>query len=280
MNFSKPTTITFTQHVNSATHRFVKGFPENDLQTELLEMAHEKVVNKSNFEIALMVKPIISVYEEIKSHEEDYLCPKIELHDDVFQVSAYCEVCEIDLKKNYKTAYNEHIIRASHVGKTYNAFGTTKKEFDDDLLELLLARMNLFIKSLFFWIFSQKNISFSVDIPLYKVDHPMFKAFFKKHSQRNIPSRVTLNKKVDNKYESCLQKIRDTIDTDNIYISFDETTVGELIIAGLVVGSLVNPSLGPYLVHLESIARGTRVNIIKFVENGLKTLYPNGQFCL
>lgn len=114
-----------------------------------------------------------------------------------------------------------------------------------------------------------------VDVPFNKVEHPIFKKFFAKHTQRKTQTRTAFADKMNRKFPDSLENMRKAIGNDEIYISFDGATTGkDEKIIGLVVGSLRNPQIGGYLIHLEKAPHGDSNSIYEFVQRGLKVLYP------
>jgi hypothetical protein len=80
----------------------------------------------------------------------------------------------------------------------------------------------------------------SADIPMHKLENPVFREFIEKYTLRKCPSRKILQDNyLDGIYEETLQKIRNEIGESKIWVSIDETTdtCGRYV-ANVIVGAL------------------------------------------
>lgn len=111
-----------------------------------------------------------------------------------------------------------------------------------------------------------------------KLNKQSFKAFLQKYTKKCIPSSTFMvSKYLPRVYEDCLQKVRDTIGSDSIYCTTDETTdSGSTSLGALVIGSLDRPKLGPYLINLHEMDGCDNESISKFFEASLEQMYPEG----
>lgn len=77
-------------------------------------------------------------------------------------------------------------------------------------------------------------------------------------------------------FKEALEMVRERIGSDNIRVSFDETTDTSLnSLAALVVSSMNNQN-GPYLINFEKLEGATNEHIMNFFEESLEVLFYKG----
>lgn len=79
-------------------------------------------------------------------------------------------------------------------------------------------------------------------------------------------------------YLEALQKVRDKIANDPVYITFDERTdKSHRHIFNVYIGSLNTLGVGPYLVHARNEKKTDAAHTILFIEESLRILYQDGK---
>lgn len=120
------------------------------------------------------------------------------------------------------------------------------------------------------------NTLISANIPLAKLDNPMFKTFLETYTKQPIPDRSTIRKKYVNLvFEDTMTKIKEAIGENYIYFVVDETTdtCGRYI-ANLLVGILNAGCAGQsYLIASQELGRTNNLTITRFVNDALIKFY-------
>lgn len=112
---------------------------------------------------------------------------------------------------------------------------------------------------------------------MYKAEHPALKQFFKKHTNHETFGRNKLTEMAYALFPQTVENIRKAISEDQIYISFDGASNTKHKFTGLMVGSLKNPDIGPYLLEFDKELEGTAESGFRFVQRVLEVLYPEGK---
>ena len=88
----------------------------------------------------------------------------------------------------------------------------------------------------------------SLDIPLHKVEAASFRKFLEKYTTHPIPTEYTLRKNyLASCYEDTINKIRNSVGKNKIWVSMDETSdVDCRFGANVVVGTFNMKSLEKY----------------------------------
>jgi hypothetical protein len=114
------------------------------------------------------------------------------------------------------------------------------------------------------------NLFVSLNIPLHKIDHPLFQQFFKTYCpDSKILSSSTLRKKfVDSNYISVMAAIKERIGSKPIWFSVDETTdVKGRYIANFVLGGLDENEPGNgYLINVKELNKTNNVTVSQFIK--------------
>ncbi|XP_055493525.1 uncharacterized protein LOC129698403 [Leucoraja erinacea] len=116
-------------------------------------------------------------------------------------------------------------------------------------------------------------------IPLGKLENKSLRGFLEKYTEQPIPSESLLWKKyVDSNFDIVVQKIRDKVACNKIWISIDETidAVGRYV-ANVVIGTLEagQPSQ-EYLLTSEVLEKTNSSTIAQLFTSALTVLWPEG----
>lgn len=122
------------------------------------------------------------------------------------------------------------------------------------------------------------NVFIGCNIPLYKLDQPLFRNFFKAHCKENVnlPSSSNLRKKyVDINYDAALTNIRDELKNKSLWFSVDETTdVKGRYVANLIVGALNENGQGKgHLISVKVLEKTNNLTIARFVNESFSSFY-------
>lgn len=121
----------------------------------------------------------------------------------------------------------------------------------------------------------------AANIPWRCLNNDTFRNFLKKYTVQHIPHESTLRKGyLDDCYDSAIQVIRSDIGDNFIWISVDETTdsMGRQV-ANLIVGKLCDKNTTkPHLLACKIFQKTNNATIARFVNSGIKILWPNGNF--
>lgn len=114
-----------------------------------------------------------------------------------------------------------------------------------------------------------------VDIPLFKMDHPMFKAFISRYTEHKMPHSSTVRKTlVDKTFEHCLNSVRKKLTDEPIYVSLDGTTdISKRNVASFIAGSLKDPNNGPYVINMQELEESDSAAYLEFFEKSIEMLY-------
>jgi len=119
----------------------------------------------------------------------------------------------------------------------------------------------------------------AANIPWYKLQVPKFKCFLEKYTNKNIPDESTMRKNyLQPCYIQAIEHIRKSLDDFFIWIVFDETTnINGHFVANLLVGTLNCDKLShPFLIACKQLEKTNHSTITRFVNDGLKILWPGG----
>lgn len=133
----------------------------------------------------------------------------------------------------------------------------------------------------------EKNNQFNMDlcealvasnIPLHKLTNSAFKNFLRKYCvNRKIPDESTLRKNyIPTIYLHVLQDIRNALRDNMMWFSADETTDScRRYIGNLIVGALNLEPSSCYLVACRELEKANHSTIARFVNDGIKRLFPD-----
>ena len=127
-----------------------------------------------------------------------------------------------------------------------------------------------------FWI--QLTLAFmAANIPINKLDNPVIKKFLEIFTGFEIPHSSTIYKNyVKNVYDKALDKIRDEIGDNKVYLQIDETTNrGDRILLNVLCGKLDGRKSKPMLISTQILENTKSETIIKGICNACRNFWPN-----
>lgn len=118
----------------------------------------------------------------------------------------------------------------------------------------------------------------AVNLPWRSLDNPKWRDFLQKYTARTVPDESTLRKSYLSDYHAdVINKIRDDIGDDYIWVSVDETTdAAGRYMANMIVGKLGEKQSRPYLLTCRQLPATNHETIVRFVNSSLTTLFPSG----
>lgn len=180
----------------------------------------------------------------------------------------YCTLCDISVNGDRRFLVLQHINTNKHIknskdkslstiNKQQLVSNITKKlPFYEDLCSSLLR----------------------ANIPLKKINNKAFREFLSKYIKHDIPDESTLRKNyVPEIYNKTIQKIRDYVNNNRIWISIDETTdVEGRYIANVIIGTLeINEPGQIFFLASEILEKANHQGICKLFEDSLLLLWPD-----
>jgi len=118
----------------------------------------------------------------------------------------------------------------------------------------------------------------SSNIPLHKVEAASFRKFLEKYTTYPIPTESTLRKDyLASCYEDTINKIRNIVGKNKIWVSTDETSdVDGRFVANIVVGTLKHEEPGEiFLLACEVLERVNNSSIAVVFDNAMNLLWPD-----
>lgn len=119
----------------------------------------------------------------------------------------------------------------------------------------------------------------SANIPFSKLNNPCFRGFLEKYTTCNIPDESTLRKLyLPRCYDDKLNKIKQSVQGNKIWVSIDESTdVEGRYIGNVIVGVLSPDSAGQkFLLTSENLQKVNHSTIVNLFETSMSLLWPNG----
>jgi hypothetical protein len=116
----------------------------------------------------------------------------------------------------------------------------------------------------------------SSNIPLHKVEAASFRKFLEKYTTHPIPTESTLRKNyLASCYEDTINKIRNNVRKNKIWVSIDETSdVDGRFVANVVVGTLKHEQPGEiFLLACEVLERVNNSSIVLVFDNAMNLLW-------
>jgi hypothetical protein len=123
------------------------------------------------------------------------------------------------------------------------------------------------------------NVFLSANIPLTKLNIPIFRNFLHKHTKQIIPDESMLRKNyIDQCYKNTIIKIRDYVRNKYVWVSIDETTdVEGQYVANVIIGTLEVDNPGKiFLLNSEVLEIANHSTISKLFDRSLFILWPGG----
>jgi Protein of unknown function (DUF 659) len=183
----------------------------------------------------------------------------------------YCKVCEVPVSVTKKFQVIQHLNTGKHsrmkllknsktqqlLPTAFSTAGPKRSQFNEDLCKAFL----------------------SANVPLGKLKNEDFRLFLEKYTQNIIPEESTIRKNyVSHVYKEAINKIREKVGENNIWVSLDETTDEEQrYVANFVVGilGLEEEKDKSYLLTMEVLEVVNHSTIAAFFNNALQLLWPD-----
>jgi len=117
----------------------------------------------------------------------------------------------------------------------------------------------------------------SSNIPLHKVEAASFRKFLEKYTTHSTPTESTLRKNyLASCYEDTINKIRNSVGKNKIWVSIDETSDVDGRFVANVVGTLKHGEPGEiFLLACEVLERVNNSSITVVFDNAMKVLWPD-----
>jgi len=118
----------------------------------------------------------------------------------------------------------------------------------------------------------------SADIAFEKLANEKLKSFLFKYTHFNIPTPVHLRENIVPKvYKESLEKVRQAIGLNKVYVMYDETTdTKQRSVMNVLVGVLDGKPNKPYLISTQFLESTDGKTLLKHMKQGLDILWPNG----
>ncbi|XP_050519824.1 CGG triplet repeat-binding protein 1-like [Daktulosphaira vitifoliae] len=170
-----------------------------------------------------------------------------EFGDEVFLIDAsilFCKLCECKVNSDKKFNVTQHLKTEKHLKPIKREENKIEKK------QQLLT--NISQKSTFNIDLCKTLIS--TNIPLNKLSKVKFRQFLEKYTKNPIPDESTLRKLyVEDIYNETIEKIRNKVSNNRIWVSIDETTdVEKRFIANVIIGTLDIEHSGSILASMRS----------------------------
>ncbi|XP_022166130.1 uncharacterized protein LOC111041895 [Myzus persicae] len=197
----------------------------------------------------------------------------LEFGEDVFSCDEsvlFCKLCETKVSAERRYTVTHHIETAKHK-RAVNRKNNTKTS-TSQLQVTSFSKKSTFNKDLC-------KAMLSANIPLHKINNDDFRLFLETYMKRDIPNESTLRKNYVNEvYSDTLNKIRDNIKGNKIWVSIDETTdVNGRYVANVVIGTLQTDQPGKvYLLNTEVLDKANYSTITKLFDKSMFLLWPDG----
>jgi hypothetical protein len=117
------------------------------------------------------------------------------------------------------------------------------------------------------------------NIPLYKLENIKFREFLQEYTGKEIPKEATLRKGyVEDCYKNTLEKIRNHVSNNKIWVSIDETTnIEERFVVNVIIGVLLTDGPGEiFLINTEELEKANHQTIFKLFDKSINLLWPQG----
>jgi hypothetical protein len=118
----------------------------------------------------------------------------------------------------------------------------------------------------------------SSNIPLHKVEAASFRKFLEKYTTHPIPTESALKKNyLASCYDDTINKIRNRVENNKIWVSIDETSdVDGRFVTNVVVGTLKHEQPGEiFLLACEVLERVNNSSIAVVFDNAVNLLWPD-----
>lgn len=196
-----------------------------------------------------------------------------EFSNNVFKTDGkvlYCIICDQPVPVTKRFQVLQHLNTNKH--QKHNNLGEKSKQ--------------TFIKNTFENLNKQQSFAFDLcqamlesDIPLWKLNHPSFKSFLEKYTEKSVPDQSTVRKNyVSTIYENTISRIRLEIGDGPIWVSLDETTdIDGRFVCNVVIGLLHDEYYSePWLLMSEELFKCNFQTVGKLFNDAMQLLWPSG----
>lgn len=183
----------------------------------------------------------------------------------------FCKVCEISFTVDKKSQVKQHDCSKTHCQLLVklNSSSVAKQQ----LIGQSFAASS---HSCFYSKLCRALVG--SNIPLYKVNNPLFKQFLEDISKEKLPDESTLRKNyLPKEFETVLSSIRNQIGNRNVWIQIDTTTDETGRHLGIVVvGALSkDEQVGPFVLHADALEKANHQTIARLFNDAMSNLWPN-----
>lgn len=193
---------------------------------------------------------------------------EVQLQSD--NVLIFCKQCECKFKVDgirLNTQYRSHLSSTKH--KRSSEKNSLQPSISCALHTAITKHTNEDT-----YIFKLTTAFVEAGIPLWKLRHPSIKKFFLKEYNEVLPSEFTIYKQVNSIYTKTLQKIKDYIGENPIYLIVDETTDScKRYALNVLVGKLDGVPSQPMLLSTIFLDKTNNTTVQQGVHKACATLY-------
>jgi len=227
-----------------------------------------------------LILAVVKISEIMPKQPESHLCKMkryIREFGDVLTIQTdqktksqilFCQCCCTKVSFEKRSHVKQHLDSGLHQNKAKNykskqisvqsLFTNSQKEFNNDLCEFAIA----------------------LNIPFDRFLKPGAHKFMKKYTQFKVPEPSTLWRyNLKPLYDQTLDKIRNYLKDQYIWLSIDETTDRlKRIVSNVIVGALNsdNEKNEKFLLNMEFLKNQKSSTIVQTVNNALNILWPEG----
>lgn len=190
-----------------------------------------------------------------------------------------CKVCEKFVTADRHSQVQQHVETSKHKDLAKRRLAKTNPQTQS----LLTAKGNELPTAIGKQ--SQFNVDLcaalvAADIPLYKLETPVFRGFLEKYTNEVVPNRTTLSKTyVPMLYKNTITTIRDKVAGKKLWISIDETRDAlNRAIGNVVIGIMEpeKPEGSIFLLTSEVLEQTNHTTIARLFNSALSLLWPDG----
>lgn len=181
----------------------------------------------------------------------------------------YCQVCNRQVPCNKKFQITQHVHTSFHSDSLKRSINNKKQML---LGNVYKSKTNNFNEDLCLSLVA-------ANIPWFKLQVPQFRDFLQKYTNQHIPDESLLRKSyLESCYNKTIENIREKVGDSYIFLIVDETTdINGNYIANLLIGALSSEnSCNPFLIASKKLEKTNHSTIARFVNDGLRILWPNG----
>ena len=199
----------------------------------------------------------VRIRELIEEYGENILCSE--------DGNLKCKPCNTKLNSFKKSNIASHFKTAKHKS---NVSSTSDNINRDSNTSVPTTTVQFYLDLCFALV--------SANIPLWKLENEAFCGFIEKYTGFVVPSESTIRKSyVDKHYISTMERIRDAVGDNKIWLSVDECTdcTGRQV-ANAVIGTMheADKKSDIFLLNYDQLEKTNSVTIAQFIESSLHLL--------